>query len=191
MPRSPSPCHTTLEFLPPGLLRAEEQQSILQQHLTLRRVSSTPTPPIVESEERSGHSSLSNFLESRRSNYLSDNDVTHPPSRTNTRETLGRRYRTSPIQVSRRLNNAERDRVGFGIPKDPLAPTKRNVIRDLFNVKNISSRSDLDRWYGTRGISRLYDYVKAVCENHWYSHENREAAQSGVRQIIIQLLGRK
>jgi hypothetical protein len=112
-------------------------------------------------------------------------------SRTNTLETLGRRYRTSPIQVCRRLNNAERDRAGFGIPKDPLAPTKRNVIRDLFNVMNISSRNDLDQWYGTRGISRLYDYVKAVCENHWYSHENRGGAQAGVRAIIIQLLGRK
>ena len=101
---------------------------------------------------------------------------------------LGRRPRPNNHQVARKLNSAELDRKGYGIPKDSTAHTKRAAMETLFRRNNIVSRQDLAVWYGPRGVSRLYQFVRESCHNHWYSHEHREAAQSSVRTLTIKIL---
>jgi len=126
------------------------------------------------------------------SEYLSDDsDMVPSPCPVRTQPppvSSGRRPRPNNHQVARKLNSAERDRVGYGIPKDPAAPTKRAVMQALFRDEKIVSRQDLAVWYGPRGVSRLYQFVRESCHNHWYSHEHREAAQSSVRTLTIKIL---
>jgi hypothetical protein len=185
-PRTPSPCQTVRTFLPPGVSRPEEI-SASGHHQT-----DQPVQPISHSEPVCPSAApLERLLLSRMSEYLSDEaDMVCPVRTQPTPVSSGRRPRPNNHQVARKLNSAERDRVGYGIPKDPAAPTKREVMQALFRRNNIVSRQDLAVWYGPRGVSRLYQFVRESCHNHWHSHEHREAAQSSVRKLIIDLLGR-
>jgi hypothetical protein len=189
-PRTPSPCKTVRTFLPPGVSRPEEMVRLAPQQTdqTVQPIShSEPVCPSASPLER--------LLMSRMSGYLSDDSDMEPspcPVRTQpTPVALGRRQRPTNQQVARKLNSAERDRKGYGIPRDPTAPTKREVMRALFRRNNIVSRQDLAVWYGQIvDGGEFYNIVRESCHNHWHSHEHREAAQSSVRKLIIDLLGR-
>ena len=104
----------------------------------------------------------------------------------------GRRQAGERCRASRVLRAAERDRTGYGIPRDTATPTIRNEFMKLRIQEGIETRTDLDGWCGgPREIKILYMYLKDASPNHWYSLEHRESAQSLVRKIVLKELGRK
>jgi hypothetical protein len=104
----------------------------------------------------------------------------------------GRRPAGAKCRASRIYGLAERDRVGYGIPRDTASPAIRNEFMKLMVQEGMETRADLDEWCGgPRKIKTLYMYLKDECPNHWYSSENRESAQSKVRTIVLKALGPK
>ena len=107
---------------------------------------------------------------------------------THNSQPLGRRRRRNPNQVARRLNPAELDRVGYGIPFI-RGPKMSDLLESLFQKHHIKTRRDLDTRYPTR--THLYNIVRDSCHDHWYSHEQLFSAQTCVEHIIRSQLGLK
>jgi len=102
------------------------------------------------------------------------------------------------VRSSRSHGKAERDRVGFGIPRRPAEGDSIDVRFDrILQEEKIRTRKALDTWMtenkqeNESAIQHLYNIMKVDCSNHWYSFEHRESAQSSVRGIIIRRLGKK
>ena len=174
------------EFISPEMYR-EAQAIIISEIAGVTSISvppppTTPTPPETPTAEPTPPATPT-----------SQAPTVHTPSAPR----KGRRKRPQskgPRQSP--LNKTERNREGFGIPRDYTDNIKDFILESFIPETLVTSNRTLMEWcYRQAGrvcpenasrnshIGKFYELISEQCPNHYYSHENEESANAHIRSI--------